>query len=67
MLNTLKANTPGDDELPMYGYTKNFSVLGSILLEICNKNFYQGKFPAELKTSKVVPIYKNGDKVFVGN
>ena len=67
VLKTLKTNTAGADDLPMYVYTKNFSVLGSLLLDICNKSFCQGKFPTKLKTAKVIPIHKSGDKESEGN
>lgn len=34
---------------------------------ICNKSFQTGIFPDKMKTAKVIPIYKNGDKQFVSN
>ena len=62
MLNTLKTGTPGAGDLLLHVYTKKSSILGSITLDICNKIFCQGKFPTKLKTEKVIPKHKNGDK-----
>ena len=67
VLRTMKTNTAGADDLPMYVDTKNFTVLGGITLEICNRSFCQGKFPSEFKTAKVIPIHEAGDKAVVGN
>ena len=62
VLKTLKTNTTGADDLPMYVFTKNIYVFGSILFHICNKIFCPGKFPTKLKTAKVIAIHKNGEK-----
>jgi len=45
-------------------------VMPSILkpfLDICNKSLQQGTFPDKMKTAKVVPIFKDGDKSSYGN
>lgn len=34
---------------------------------ICNKSFQTGIFPNKMKMTKVVPIYKNGDKHIASN
>ena len=65
--NTLKTNTAGADDLPMHAYTKNFSVLRSIILDIFKRSFYQSIFPAKMDTAKVMHLYKNRDKEVVGN
>ena len=39
----------------------------SILAEIINKSFNEGVFPQQLKTARVVLIFKEGSKTNVGN
>ena len=39
----------------------------SILAKIINKSFNEGVFPQQLKTARVVPIFKEGSKTDVGN
>ena len=67
VVKNFKTDTAGADDLPMYIYSKNFDVLGKIILDVCNKSLCQGKFPTKLKTAKVIPIYKTGEKTSVGN
>lgn len=37
------------------------------LLYVCNLSFQQGIFPSKLKESKIIPIFKKGDKKNVSN
>jgi len=37
------------------------------LLDICNKSLQQGIFPEKIKTAKVIPIFKSGDKSCYSN
>ena len=67
VVKSFKSDTAGRDDLPMYIYRRHFAVLGKIILDICKKSLCQGKFPTKLKTAKIIPIYKTGDKVSVGN
>ena len=39
----------------------------SPLLHIFNSSLSKGVFPDQLKTAKVVPIFKNGDTLLVSN
>lgn len=32
------------------------------LIYICNLSFKTGSFPCQMKTAKVIPLYKSGDK-----
>jgi len=37
------------------------------LLDICNQSFQQGKFPDMMKSARVIPIFKSGDKTDYNN
>ena len=52
------------EPLKIAGSCENFT---TVLAKIISSSFDQGKFPQELKTSKVVPIHKGGTKNDVSN
>lgn len=60
-------NSSGYDEVPMTVLKTVKKELSQILSHLINSSFVTGKFPDKLKISKVVPIYKKGDKKEVSN
>ena len=52
------------EPLKIAGSCENFA---TVLAKVISSSFDQGKFPQELKTSKVVPIHKGGTKTDVSN
>uniref|UniRef100_A0A1Y1M8J8 Reverse transcriptase domain-containing protein n=1 Tax=Photinus pyralis TaxID=7054 RepID=A0A1Y1M8J8_PHOPY len=51
----------GNDEIPPALIKKIASALGKPLAILVNLSFASGKFPSQLKTSNIIPIYKKGD------
>ena len=67
IIDSLKSSSPGHDEIPIKIYTDNFDLLGPEICLICNESLKQGVFPQQLKTAKVVPIFKAGDTKLTSN
>ena len=59
---TLRNSSPGWDEISAGIYKSYIDWYIKPLTFIINTSINQGIFPDELKTAKVVPIYKSGDK-----
>ena len=57
----------GYDDIAIRVIKHSANELSSILAEISNQSLEQGVFPDQLKISKVVPIFKAGDKTKVSN
>jgi len=57
----------GYDDIAIRVIKHSANELSSILAEIFNQSLEQGVFPDQLKISKVVPIFKAGDKTKVSN
>ena len=50
-----------------YGINMSFlkkiiSYIAKPFTYICNKSFIEGIFPDQMKTAKIIPLYKSGDK-----
>lgn len=57
----------GNDEIPVYLLKKAGSAIIEPLTFLINLSFSSGEFPNNLKTGKVVPIFKKGDPQLVDN
>ena len=64
---SLKESSPGEDGITaqILKYTLNYFV--EPLTHSVNLSLSQGIFPQELKTAKVIPLYKSGDKKLMNN
>lgn len=61
-------NAPGIDEMPGSIFIAAKEILAEPFSKLINISFQQGKFPTALKSSKVMPVYKNkGSKHMVEN
>ena len=59
-LNSYKS--PGYDNIPVYFIRSVAEILAYPLLILVNHSFELGYFPNCLKTAKIIPLYKSGDK-----
>lgn len=57
----------GVDEVPSILLKQCASQICQPLADIINASFNEGKFPSSLKMSKVIPIFKKGDRSQPGN
>lgn len=57
----------GPDDIPTAVIKAVFTALVPVLTFLINKSFEQGEFPNLLKSSKLIPIFKKGDKSLPGN
>ena len=67
IMDQLKTKSAGIDEIKIEALRENFDILGELIVDIINKSLAQGIFPDQLKFSKIIPIYKAGDRKKVGN
>lgn len=67
IINSFKNNTNLDDILPSYYIKSCRDILLTPITSCINNCFCQGTFPTELKTSRIVPIYKSGDSLLPAN
>ena len=51
-----------EDDIPIKLFKMSKSVISPFLASIFNKCVFQGVYPKLMKTAKVIPIYKKGDK-----
>ena len=54
-------------QLPVQVFKNNFELLGPVILEICNKSLRDCVFPSQLKTAKVIPLFKKGSRSHINN
>ena len=57
----------GWDNIPSNIIKVNPNILASILSNLINKTLAQQVFPNSSKRAKILPIYKNKDKLDIGN
>ena len=67
VIQNLKNSSPGYDNLSPCIIKEFSDHLIDPLLHIINLSFSQGVFPDELKLAKVLPLFKNGDKMLINN
>ena len=67
VVNTLRNSSPGWDEISTGIYKSYIDLYIKPLTFLIIRSISQGIFPDELKTAKVVPIYKSGDKADISN
>ena len=67
VIEQLRDSSPGHDGIPMKILRAIVPVISPVVLHICNTSFSAGVFPDDLKIAKVIPIYKDGDKMLFKN
>lgn len=67
IMNTKPKNSVGWDGIPMNVIKACANVLSELLSIIFNSCIESGYYPKELKTAKVVPVFKKGDTREMGN
>lgn len=68
LINSLQNNkAPGPDQISTLIIKKNQLFLTPVLVFIFNLSLSEGQFPQSLKIAKVVPIFKGGSPLQVGN
>ena len=64
----LKNNkSPGLDEIPNKVLKMSVEEISNPLAHIINQSFLKGIFPEQLKTAKVIPLFKKGDEAQCSN
>ena len=68
IINDLKTNKAGGyDMISCYFIKLSSSILIPILVSLINASFSLGIFPDDLKVSKVIPLFKKGDRLDINN
>jgi len=67
IISNLKDNSPGPDEIPPKILKLINPIIRTPLTHTINLSLASGYFPSELKTAKVIPIYKGGDQKCLSN
>jgi len=62
IVNALKSSSPGYDNITASCLKDNIEEFCPILVHLVNLSLAQGIFPNELKTAKVVPLFKADDR-----
>ena len=52
---------PGHDHIPMHLVKNSFDIISKPLMYLINLSLEKGIFPNNLKTAKIIPIFKAGD------
>lgn len=60
--NLSTAKAAGPDGITVRLVKENIDILGPVLLRLFNHSLHTGNYPSTLKTAKVTPIFKEGDK-----
>ena len=67
-VNSLRDSSPGYNvSVRVLKSIVSIPILSSALQHLCNMSFSMGIFPNDLKTAKIIPIYKSGDKKLFNN
>ena len=67
VVNSLKNSSAGWDFIPASIAKQSIQSYIKPLTGLINSSFQNGIFPDELKTAKVIPIFKHGDKTDIAN
>ena len=67
VVNSLKNSSAGWDFIPASTAKQSIQSYIKPLTGLINSSFPNGIFPDELKTVKVIPIFKHGDKTDIAN
>ena len=65
--NLKQSNSVGWDNIPRTILKSNINILAPILSNLINKSLAMGLFPKSLKRAKILPIFKNKDKLDITN
>ena len=63
--NLLSTKSSGHDDISPKVVKATIDLISSVLCDIFNKSFLQGRFPNELKLASVVPIYKSDNRTLI--
>ena len=67
VIKNFKNKSTLDTKISALKIANNSFTFTGILAKIINRSFSEGVFPQQLKTARVVPIFKQGSKTDVGN
>ena len=67
ILNALNISSPGWDGVHSKVIKETFPLYIEQLVHILNLSILQGVFPSELKTARVIPIYKSDNNMIISN
>lgn len=67
ILDNLKCTAAGIDDIPPKLLKLTSTTIAAPLSYLINLAFTQGVFPVNLKTAKVIPVYKKGEKKDISN
>ena len=62
-----KSNSVGWDNIPTTILKSNINILAQILSNLINKSLSMALFPKSLKRAKILPIFKNKNKLDITN
>jgi len=65
--NIKSTGSSGPDNVPSLIIKHSKYAVADVLAYLCNYSFNEGVFPHCLKSSKVIPLFKNGDRKLVSN
>ena len=65
--NLKQSNSVGWDNIPATTLKSNINILAPILSNLINKSLAMGLFPKSLQRAKILPIFKNKDKLYKTN
>ena len=65
--NLKQSNSDGWDNIPTTILKSNINILAPILSNLINKSLAIGLFPKSLKRAKILPIFRNKDKLDITN
>ena len=65
--NLEQSNSVGWDNIPTTILKSNINILAPVLFNLINKSLAMGIFPKSLKRAKILPIFKNKDKLDITN
>ena len=66
-LSQLNNSSPGHDEIPMKLIKDIITIIMPVVCHLINCSIRSGIFPDKLKITKVIPLFKSGDKSSVQN
>lgn len=67
IIQLMNNSSPGYDDIQVKIIRKSYKSYIAVLVYLINLNMSHGKFPNELKTAKVIPIFKSGDDQLIKN
>ena len=67
MIGSVKNKSCNVHSIPVFIYKHVSNLISPLISDLVNESFASGIFPAALKSARVVPIFKNGDRTSMSN